>query len=367
MRKFREIEMDLVSVIVPVYNVEPYLKRCVDSIRRQTYENLEIILVDDGSPDRCGQMCDEFAQEDERIKVIHKENGGLGYARNSGLEVTTGEYVTFIDSDDWISDTHIENLYKEAKAYGADLVIGGHTSVNIEGQQQECQATLSQTCYKEKKIIQEILLPLIGADPNYPNDIQVNSSSCMNLYAVAVIRKYDLKFVSERIVVAEDLFFNIDYLYHARCVKVSDEAGYYYYQNDESISRMYQRERFRRTVNYYYALKEKAAVYDFEEEAKYRVGRNYLMKIRVAIKHIVCAEMPRKKKLQEIREILDHEVTRKVLADYPIHTFIPAMRLLATMMKKQNVLGVYCLMQLREGIGRQGIAKKVLQMIGIGR
>ncbi len=101
----------LVSVIVPIYNVEAYLSRCVDSIINQTYKNLEIILVDDGSPDRCGEICDEYARKDSRIVVIHKENGGLSDARNTGIEKASGEYISFIDSDDWIEPEMIETLY----------------------------------------------------------------------------------------------------------------------------------------------------------------------------------------------------------------------------------------------------------------
>lgn len=99
-----------VSVIVPVYNVEKYLRRCLDSIINQTYQNLEIILVDDGSPDNCGSICDEYAQRDERIQVIHKENGGLSSARNAALDIATGNFITFIDSDDWVAEAFIEKL-----------------------------------------------------------------------------------------------------------------------------------------------------------------------------------------------------------------------------------------------------------------
>lgn len=94
---------DLISVIIPVYNVEQYLDRCVQSVLNQTYRNLEILLVDDGSPDRCPQMCDEYARQDSRVKVIHKENGGLSSARNAGLEIVTGNYIGFVDSDDYIA------------------------------------------------------------------------------------------------------------------------------------------------------------------------------------------------------------------------------------------------------------------------
>lgn len=104
-----------VSVIVPVYNVEKYLRRCLDSIINQTYRNLEIILVDDGSPDNSGAICDEYAEKDSRIRVIHRINGGLSAARNSGLDVADGEYVAFVDSDDWLVDTFIEKLCEKAE------------------------------------------------------------------------------------------------------------------------------------------------------------------------------------------------------------------------------------------------------------
>lgn len=113
----------LVSVIVPCYNVEQYLPKCIDSILNQTYKNLEVWLVDDGSPDKCGAICDEYAKKDTRIKVIHKKNGGLADARNVALDVMTGEYVVCVDSDDYISPTHIEGLYHLIEKYGADVSV----------------------------------------------------------------------------------------------------------------------------------------------------------------------------------------------------------------------------------------------------
>lgn len=107
----------LISIIVPCYNVEKYLRKCVDSIILQTYRNLEIILVDDGSPDNCGKICDEYAQEDKRIRVIHKKNGGLSDARNAAIDVAAGEYLTFVDSDDTVTQDYIETLYRLVEKY----------------------------------------------------------------------------------------------------------------------------------------------------------------------------------------------------------------------------------------------------------
>lgn len=112
----------LISVIVPVYNVEQYLNICLDSILKQTYRNLEIILVDDGSPDNCGNICDEYALMDSRVKVIHKKNGGLSSARNAGIEICRGSFISFIDSDDFVSPYFIEMLYKGVQQYNADVV-----------------------------------------------------------------------------------------------------------------------------------------------------------------------------------------------------------------------------------------------------
>lgn len=117
---------ELISVIVPVYNVEKYLNRCVDSIINQTYKNLEIILVDDGSPDNCGNICDRYAEKDSRIKVIHKPNGGLSDARNAGISVANGSYITYIDSDDFVTKDYCEFLYNNIKKSKADISICKH-------------------------------------------------------------------------------------------------------------------------------------------------------------------------------------------------------------------------------------------------
>lgn len=121
------MEIPIVSVIIPVYKVEPYLHRCVDSILVQTYTNLEIFLVDDGSPDNCGMICDEYAQKDKRIKVIHKKNGGLSDARNVAIDIATGEYITFVDSDDYVDTGYVDYLYQ--------LVL-----------QNQCQVAIVQPC-----------------------------------------------------------------------------------------------------------------------------------------------------------------------------------------------------------------------------
>lgn len=132
----------LISVIVPVYKVEPYLRKCLDSIVNQSYRNLEIILVDDGSPDQCGVICDEYAAKDARIIVIHQENGGVSSARNAGLAVATGEWIGWVDSDDWIENDMFEYLLQSALRRGADIAVCGRCEhyrnrMNSRGWEQE--------------------------------------------------------------------------------------------------------------------------------------------------------------------------------------------------------------------------------------
>lgn len=121
---------DLISVIIPVYNVEPYLERCIDSVLRQTYEKLEIIVIDDGSTDRSGDICDRYAAQDARIKVIHQQNAGLSAARNTGISLMTGECVIFVDSDDYMADDFVAYLYDGITKYNAQMCVCNYCNVN---------------------------------------------------------------------------------------------------------------------------------------------------------------------------------------------------------------------------------------------
>ena len=146
---------DLISVIVPVYNVEEYLKKCVDSIINQTYINLEIILVDDGSTDDSGKICDEYSKKDNRINVIHKENGGLSDARNAGIDIAKGKFLTFIDSDDFVENNYVELLYNTLVQYNADLSIASHKVIYDKTIMDK--STNEEFCSDSKLILEKIL------------------------------------------------------------------------------------------------------------------------------------------------------------------------------------------------------------------
>jgi glycosyltransferase involved in cell wall biosynthesis len=162
------------SIIVPIYNVEAYLRRCVDSILSQTFTDFELILVDDGSPDACGKICDEYALQDKRIRVIHKKNGGLSDARNAVLDVAKGEYIGFVDSDDAVSPEMYQKLMEEMEASGADVVTTGFLHFDESGNiVSRCPSLGSEKRYTRKDYIDNFF-PCIKWE--------VAASACNKLY-----------------------------------------------------------------------------------------------------------------------------------------------------------------------------------------
>jgi len=151
------INIPLISIIIPVYKVKPYLRKCVDSVLAQTYSNLEIILVDDGCPDNCGKICDEYAEKDKRIMVVHKENGGLSDARNAGLDIIKGEYVAFVDSDDWVTPKYIEDMYENLRKYDADISLSGAIYV-YENNKKDMVLAISKNegLYTQKEAVENL-------------------------------------------------------------------------------------------------------------------------------------------------------------------------------------------------------------------
>lgn len=335
-------------MIVPIYCVEKFLDRCISSIVSQTYQNLEIILVEDASPDNSGKICDEWAKKDERISVIHKEiNEGLGLTRNRGIEKASGVYITFIDSDDWIGINHIQNLYNEIKNAQAQICIGGCTRVSKEGKERQFKTKLTKKIYEKKEVVDEILLPLIAPDTDYLPDIQVDSSSCMNLYSLELIKSNGINFPSEREAIAEDFFFNIDCFYCAEKVVTSDIISYFYFENTGSISRKYNAARFSRTIEFYHRLKNKIKNYNLENVVRYRAERGYIGKIRLAVKQVVASDLEFIDKIKTIKNMIKHEVTQEVLQIYPIRTYSKGLMIVAMLMKYKQALLLYFAMKLR--------------------
>lgn len=209
----------LISIIVPIYKVEKYLCRCIDSILAQSYSNTEIILVDDGSPDNCPTICDEYAQKDKRVSVIHKKNGGLSDARNAGINAAQGDFITFVDSDDWIAPTFIESLYDSILKAEADIAI-----CEFSKESSYCIHKPDSTSYKSLTSKQALLELL-------QNQRTVFATAWCKLYKADFFKtiRYPVgKF-------HEDEFVTYKLYYAAKKICYIQQKLYYYFQRNDSI------------------------------------------------------------------------------------------------------------------------------------
>lgn len=223
--------MATVSIIVPIYNVEAELRKCVSSILTQSFKDIEVILVDDGSPDNCGAICDEFASKDNRVVVIHKENGGLVNARKSGLEKSTGKFISYVDGDDWIEENFIQNLVDCQKKYDVDIVAAGF-SKDI-GNISDGHANVIPTGYYDKqKLIAEVYPKMICAG-NYFY-FGICSYVWNKLFKKELLWDSQMA-VDPRISVGEDTSVVFSVLLKCNSLYISEDTSYHYYQKAFSM------------------------------------------------------------------------------------------------------------------------------------
>ena len=227
----------LVSVIVPIYGVEQYLERCIKSIQNQTYNNLEILLVDDGSPDNCGEICDKYAEKDSRIRVIHKQNGGLSDARNAGIEVASGEYYFLLDSDDWIHKQTIEIMMRMITDNNCDLAICGYQYA-YEGKE-----------YADKKLnLTDVLGQYKKVNSYRAQEIYFTNPDKRLEYTVAWNKIYhkdlfkNIRYPKGK--VHEDEFTTFKLLHEAGNIGIIKEPLYYYFVRNDSIMGEFKASRF---------------------------------------------------------------------------------------------------------------------------
>ena len=208
---------DKVSIIVALYNSEKFIVKLVDSIINQTYKNIEIILVDDGSPDNCGKICDDYAKKDSRIKVIHKKNGGVSSARNAGIDIMTGDYMTIVDGDDWLSSDFVEYMMKLIKVNNSDMAF----SYNLFTSRNQIQV--------KKDHIKEISSTDAILDIIYPKMI---IGPWNKIYSTKIIKQYNIKFDVQWF--GEGIYFSTNFAKHSKSITVGERKVYNYRLNNEN-------------------------------------------------------------------------------------------------------------------------------------
>lgn len=310
-----------VSVIVPVYNVEKYLERCVDSLIHQTMEEIQIILVDDGSTDRSPSMCDAFAKEDERILVIHKENEGQGIARNYGLKNAVGEYVCFLDSDDFYELDTCEKLHRILKETNADMCCFGYQIDDKNGNLIR-RPLIREKIYQREEIMNDFILHYFG---DLPEDDNLRGfSSCMSAFRLSVIRDNNLEFPSERKVLSEDTIFSLEFCKHADVVVTMSQVLYHYCQNAESFSQGYRKDKFVKTKVLYGILKNYTKEFKVEDKTEIRLSMLIWVNLMACLKQEtrripVCG---RKEVLKNVKKMCNDDMTARELPRL-INTSLP--------------------------------------------
>lgn len=274
----------MVSIIVPVYNVENYIKSCINSLLNQSYHNIEILLVDDGSTDKGGKICDEYAQQDDRIKTIHQENSGVSAARNKGLSEANGEYVCFVDADDRVKADMVKRLMQEQERTGADLVICGY----------DIEAFRNSTRSMESIYVQ---------------DLREQGNVFLNIYNKGLLNSVFNKLFRKDLIgsfhvgrrLGEDLEFVLSYLEGCRSVSVLKDALYVYTRRLDSATTIFDRKKLQSELDVYRDMEEFIESYfggEITESVIQNLTQNFACKVEMTFESPFMAHLEKK-------EILD--------------------------------------------------------------
>lgn len=345
--------MPKVSIIVPIYGVEPYLAQCVESLQNQTLSELEMILVDDGSPDNCGHLADAFARQDSRIRVIHQQNAGLGAARNAGLAAARGEYVAFVDGDDWVTPSMYEALYRAAKTAGAEIAVSGHRDMAYGKVLRVKQHPLAGKTLTGEAI-SVVRRKLYGHAPGDAGEA-FPMSVCMSLYRREMVEKQNLQF---RNLLSEDALFNLDAYGCARVITFTDGTDYCYRKEGQSsITQSFSRVKLGKYMEFLSTLASLAEKED--TDCILRAKRTAIDYGRLYAGQVEASSLPPAEKRESLRDFLRDPMISHCWADYPVETLPARQRIFHTLLQKEHFTAVLALACLRRKMkeGGMGIGK----------
>ena len=307
--------MDVISIIIPVYNVEKYLDECIQSVLDQEYKNLEIILIDDGSTDSSSKKCDAWREKDDRIIVIHKQNEGLGEARNTGLEYVSGKYVYFLDSDDFLTPTCIKRLYDTAETEQADIV-GSGTYVYLDGETSVFSIPREYKVYRERDVINKFLPNIIAPDPETGEFVGFAMCISGMFFLAKLLNGW--RCASERFIISEDVYSFIDLCSRVKCVVELPEFTNYYRMNDNSLSHTIRDDRNEQNKKFLCECRKLVERKGYPEIVKKRLIFPYLSFVLADLKSIAKSDKKNKRKL--IYSIISDEELVSSLSDYDLRS-----------------------------------------------
>ena len=272
-----------ISIIIPVYGVEKYISRCLNSVINQTLKDIEIIIVNDGTKDNSVKICEEFMDKDKRISLYNKKNEGLGLTRNYGLLKAKGEYIAFLDSDDYIDDDFYEKLYNSAKKYNADASFTNYKIVNRDNKiwiDNRSNIPFKEECMDSKWV----LFNMLKVPTKFSKKRFLGMSVWRSIYKKEIIEKNNIKFVSEREYISEDIFFNMDFLFNSNKISFIDNTYYYYCENDNSLTRRYTEDKFIKNKKMHNRLIEKTKEMGIYGDVSIGINNSFLDRVRWCIK-----------------------------------------------------------------------------------
>jgi len=308
-----------ISVIVPVYNVEKYLPCCMNSLLNQTFTDIEIIIVVDKvspPPDNCPAICDEYAKHDHRIKVVHAINEGLGLALNAGLEVATGEFIAFVDPDDYIETNAYEKLYSMSVDTKADAIYFPFQRFNDQGERWR-KNYYKEKLYHTEEEIRGLMLNMISNRPEAKKDLNIECSVCCGFFRHDIIRMHGLRFKDERELISVDRLFNVEYLKYSSKIITIPDAFYNYRVNPLSMTRVTKTDSIVKNYFYYQYLLEMLKTNNFGMEGYLRATRFFIGYCRNSIRSFIQSSLSRREKMQWLREVVNQPVWREIASSYP--------------------------------------------------
>ena len=343
-----EIEKTLISVIVPVYNVENYMRQCIDSLLNQTLSNIEIILVDDGATDTSPKICDEYARRYSRIKVIHKLNGGLGSARNAGMNGARGKYIGFVDSDDYVSVKMYETLLDLAETNKADCAYCEFTRFWNDTVDVTKPPKKTIKVYSDKEILDAYLLDRIGCSPSEKEDCSYGASVNLGLFRSDVIQRSKVEFVSEREFIAEDMIFDIDVIPYCKKIVHTNEALYFYRFNPDSLTTRYVPDRFERNVALCNEMASRLDKTYNSDVYKIRLDRYFLKITRIALIEEIAHlnENGWRNTRANINRIANNQKLNQILKTYPLASLPKTQKIFFCALKQKMYLLVAILIKI---------------------
>lgn len=340
-----------VSIVVPCWGVEKYLDHCVDSLANQTLKDIEIILVDDESPDRVPEMCDEWALKDSRIKVIHKKNGGLGMACNSGIEAATGEYIAFCDSDDWVDIEMYETMYHAAIKYHADMVFSGLKRVDMEDN--PCGWLTHPKEFRlltTREEINSLSRDMITSPPSVRSENLIQMSAKCVLYRRDVINQYNLRFVSERQIPSEDLHFNLHVMAKSNILCVLPYRFYHYRCNTNSITKKHNEisaDRFNRSIKRYEYTIAECEELKIGGDYETRCQRMLLGSARLLISSLINTPGTFSKKKKAVIGVCSSPLLKTTIDKYPVSKMPVVHRLFALATKCESYMLLWMVVKIK--------------------